>query len=385
MASSPQGKQRLKEDKDSIKDENEQKRFDTTSRQSTIAQFIKSGQVAFGGVDPQPLKEKDEKNGEVQTWMLDRICERLADASELNGNDILALRPLLKLEYCKSGLNDCISTGFSCLLPQLLRLMQSNLTCAVNFSNHVLDAPDNEVPREMKEELLCSVAQILGAVSIEKRDSGTIKRQLATLEDAECGSVPEPQPQAKLTATAFGIFTKRLCSLGLFKPIESMLARLRSEMSHVHIVDLHTIYVPFLQELIGLMLVYGIPLKDVTYSSFFEAVLQQYLERFVGQVANGANDVERENWNQRAFAARAMLESFDHSYFRDILGDRYDRGLLPALLRLFEIAPSTTRSQPHNLCTTTSSTQSGEFKETVKTAKDKIDPALTASNVSLHI
>ncbi|KAF9693182.1 hypothetical protein EKO04_008602 [Ascochyta lentis] len=383
MAPLSQDHQCLREGRDSVKDECEQGLLDDIPERSTIAQFITSGQAAFGGVNTQPLKKQNGKTGEVQKWILDRVCERLADTSELNLDDIQALRPLLKLEYHTGGLGSPSSTGFSCLLPELLRLMKSNITYAVTFSNYVLDAPDDEVPQAIKQELLCSVTHILGAVSVDTRDQETIKRQQAAFEDAENGSLLDPQSQAKLTAAAFGIFTKRLYSTGFFEPIESMLANLRTQMVHARSIELHIIYVPFLQKLIGLMLVYGIPLQTATYSAFFEVVLQQYLERFVGQEVDRRSKAEQEDWNQRAFAARVMLESFDHSYFREILGERYDRCVLPALSRLPDIAPSGTRSPTNDTLTIRASTQAGTPKTTVTASEDNTDHALTASTLSL--
>ncbi|KAF1354263.1 hypothetical protein EJ07DRAFT_158659 [Lizonia empirigonia] len=338
---------RLTEGQIGIKDEYEQKLLNSISSHSTIAQFIKSGQAAFGSVDPALLQKHKEVPGEVHKWMLGHVRERLASASELYYEDIVMLRPLLQLEYSTAGSGNPDSTGFYCLLPELLRLMKSNLTCAVTFTNYVLDASDNEVSKAMKEELLRAVAQVLGAVSIDMRGQDTISRH---------GGLSEPHPQAKLSPAAFGTFIKYFYSIGLYKPIEAMLAHFRTEMVHAHSVDLHTIYVPILQELISLMLIFGIPMTNATYSAFFEVVLQEYFARFVGPKADQTTAMEQTSWNQRAIAARSMLESFDHSHFRDILGQRYDSSVLPAHNRIDSVITKTS----------------------VTTDDNKIDPDLTA-------
>lgn len=291
-------------------------------------------------------------SGEVQSWMLGRVRETLAAASELTHDDVLTLRPLLQLKYSTGNSH---STGLYCLLPELLRLMRSNLTYAVTFTNYVLDAPRTEVSQSMKDELLSAVAQDLSAFSIDMRDQETVSNH---------GDVSGPQPQAKHSAAALGIFIKHFYNAGLYKPIESMLAHLRSEMAHAQSIDLHIIYVPLLQELIGLMLVYGIPITNVTYSAFFEVVLRQYLERFVGLRANQAAAAEQARWKQRGLAARAMLKSFDHSHFRDILGDRYDNVVLPAMMEL-----------PHNEFDSFTTTKS---KASTMTDDNMTDPALAA-------
>lgn len=307
-------------------------RLENIPIQSTIAQFIRSGQAAFGSVGPQ-LLECNDVSGEVQNWMLGRVRERLSGASDLYHDDVLILRPLLQLEY-SAGPGSSNTTGLCYLLPELLRLMKSNLTYTVTFTSHVLEFSNNEVPQSIKEDLLRAVAQVLDAVSLDMRDQRNIECQLAAFGGTKRGEFSGPRPLEKYSAAALGIFTKRFYSVGLYKPVESMLQRFQLEMVHAHSLDLHTIYVPFLQELIGLMLVYGIPMTNVVYSAFFETVLQQYFERFVGLQANQKTSVEQKSWRDRGIAARVALERFDHSYFRDILGDRYDSGVLSAMMNL---------------------------------------------------
>lgn len=302
--------------------------------------------------------------------MLGHVLERLSSASELHHEDIVMLRPLLQLEYSTAGSGNPDSSGFYCLLPELLRLMKSNLTCAVTFTNYVLDASDNEVSKAIKEELLRAVAQVLGAVSIDMRDQDTISRQLAAFNEINHGDLSEPHPQAKLSPAAFGTFIKYFYSVGLYKPIEAMLAHFRTEMIHAHSVDLHTIYVPILQELISLMLIFGIPMTNATYSAFFEVVLQEYFARFVGPKADQMTAMEQTSWNQRATAARSMLESFDHSHFRDILGQRYDSSVLPVMMELPRNAASLQILQANDRV------DSVLTKTSVTTDDDKIDPDL---------
>ncbi|KAF2623232.1 hypothetical protein BU25DRAFT_180156 [Macroventuria anomochaeta] len=368
---------RAKEAKTSIKGEYEQKLLESTPSQSTIAHFNKSGQAAFGNVDAQLLKKHSEAPGKVQKWMLDRVRESLAAASELYHDDVLILRSLLGLKYSAN------TTGFQFLLPELSRLMRSNLTYAVTFTNYVFDAPTSEVPRTTKDDLLRAVAQDLGAVSIDMRDHENIERQLAAFERKKDEDIPGPRPLAKLSAAALGLFTKHFYGLGMYKPIESMIAHLRSEMDHALEQDLHTTYVPFLQELIGLMLMYGIPLANATYSSFFESVLQHYFMRFIGQEPEQKNSAKQKSWTRRAIAAHGTLESFDHSYFCDILGERYAIDVLPALVKL---RGSTAASQAHSRfdsLTTAATTGAKDARTPVSKNDDKIDPAPIASILSL--
>ena len=307
--------------------------------------------------------------------MLDQVYERLAAAPDLYQDDIPILRSLLKLKYSTD------TTGFQFLFPQLSRLMRSNLTCAVTFTNSVFDASTNEVPRTIKDDLLRGIAQILGVVSIDMRDNETIERQVASLGEKKFGDPSELRPLAKLSSAALGIFTKHFYGTGLYDSIESMLAHLRSEMDHALVMDLHTIYVPFLQELIGLMLIYGIPLTNVTYSGFVESVLQSYCKRFIGQEPKESNSLEYESWKQRADAALGTLESFDHSYFRDILGTRYDEDVLPALMK---VQGSTSVTQTHSgfdSLKTAAGTGAKTPRAPVTTDDDKIDPTLTASTL----
>jgi len=261
--------------------------------------------------------------------MLEQVRERLATAAELSHEDLVTLHPLLKLE------NTSNVTGLQFVYPELSRHMKSNLTYAVAFTNSVLAKPANEIPQAIKEDLLRRVAQDMSTVSVDMRDHEAINSQLATLEQKRTAATDatEPQPLAKLSSPELGLFTKQLYGLGLFKPVESMLTRLRSEMNHVLILDLHRIYIPFLQELIGLMLMYGIPMRDVAYSNFFEGVLQNYFQRFVDQDVKDES-IGHRSWRLRADAARTALESFDHTYFRNILGDRYKIVVLPGLTRL---------------------------------------------------
>lgn len=304
--------------------------------------------------------------------MLGRVRERLAVASDLYQDDILILRSLLKLEYSAN------TTSYDCLQPELSRLLKSDLTNIVTFMKSVSDAPENEVPRNIKDVVLRNVAQDLSEVCIDMRKDETIERQLAAFEKKRDESFAEPCPLEKISAAELGLFTKQFYGSGLYKPIESMLARLRSEIDHAPVMDLHTIYVPFLQELIGLMLMYGIPLTNATYSSFFESVLQNYFQRFVGQEPEQDKPAEHNLWASRALAARGTLESFDHSYFRDILGGRYPIVVLPALVKL---QSSKSVSQAHgrfDSLTTAVASGARNSATPVITNEDSIDPALTS-------
>lgn len=309
--------------------------------------------------------------------MLDRVRERLATASDLYHDDVLILRPLLELEYPNN------STGLHTLLPELLRLMRSNLTYVVIFTNHVLDAPPNEVSRTLKDDLLRAVAQDLGEVSIDMREYGAIERQLALFEEKKQDEPHQIRPLAKLSAPALGLFTKHFYNLGLYKPIEILLTHLQIEIAHGHSIEIHTLYVPYLQELIGLMLMYGVPMTNVTYRSFFESVLRSYFELFVGQEPAQKHREEHEIWTKRAHATRCSLESFDHSYFRDILGDRYDNDVLPALMRLPGPAPGSHAHSRFDSIITLSTTGNKASRALNTTEDHKIDPALTASTIPL--
>ncbi|KAJ8119051.1 hypothetical protein OPT61_g90 [Boeremia exigua] len=305
-----------------IKTENEEK------SQSSVAQFLKSGQVAFGSVDTRVLGENDSTPGEVQDWMLDQVRERLASASDLHHEDVFTLPSLLPLEC---GQN---KTGFQCIYPELSRLMKSNLTYAVAFTNQVLEASIEEVPRIMKDDLLRNIAQDMSTVCIDMRDSEAVDRQLETLGQKRDETLTESRPLAKHSPAALGLFTKNLYGLGLFHQVESMLSRLRSEMDHALILDLQTIFVPFLQELIGLMLVFGVPMTNRAYGLFFESVLQNYFERFVGQESKGSHGIENRSWNLRAQTALSTMEKFDHYYFQEIMGDQYAVVVMPVLAKL---------------------------------------------------
>lgn len=265
--------------------------------------------------------------------MLDQVRERLVAASDLYQDDILILRSLLKLEYSGD------TTGYQLLQTELSRLMRSNLTYAVTFTKAVCDASINEVPQCIRDQVIRDVAQGLGNIRIDMRSCDIVESQPAIFEKSKNGNFAERCPVAKHSAVELGEFTKLLYGSGLYKPVESMLADLRSEMDHALPMDLHVVYIPFLQELIGLMLMYGIPLTSVVYSAFFESVLQNYLQRFVGQKPKQGNSAEHNSWTPRAAAACHRLESFDHSYFRDILGDRYTIAILPALLKLQDFNP----------------------------------------------
>lgn len=302
--------------------------------QTTIAQFIKSGQLAFGSVDAQSLASYNDKPGQVQKWMLDEIRGKLAAASHLYQDDILILRPLLKLKYPAVDATTIYATGYDCLLPEILRLLKSNLTYAVTFTNYVLAGSDTEVPRAFKEDLLHAVAQILGEVSMDTRERETIESQTVAHEKTKHEDVPQPQLLTKLSPDALGAFVKHFYGLGLYKPIETMLTNLQSATSQAHSIDIHLIYLPFLQKLISLMLIYGVPYTNAKYSSFFANILQQYFVRFVGQEPAQHNSTEHEAWKGRALAACSTLDSFDHSYFQEILGDQYERIVLSAMMKL---------------------------------------------------
>ncbi|KAF3048356.1 hypothetical protein E8E12_011722 [Didymella heteroderae] len=307
----------MKKAEASVKIEDAQIRLDSIPRSSTIAQFIKSGQAAFGSIDPQILQGCNETSGGMQKWMLDRVHEQLAAASDLYHDDILILRSLLKLEYSAD------TTGYQHLRSELSRLMISNLTYAAAFTKSVSDASLNEVPRRFKDEVLRDVARDLGDICIDMRNYETIEGQVAVHLRNKDGESPKPCPLEKLSAAQLGDFTKQFYGSGLYKPVESMLANLRSAMDQALTMDLHTLYVPFLQELIGLMLMYGIPLTNAIYSAFFESVLLNYLQRFVGQEPAQRSSAEHDLWAPRAAAARGRLEAFDHSYFREILGEHF--------------------------------------------------------------
>jgi hypothetical protein len=358
-------------------------RLDSIPNNSTVAQFIKSGQAAFGSVDPQIFQDCNKTSGEVQKWMLDQVREKLATASDLYHDDILILRSLLKLEYSAD------TTGYQYLQSELSRLMISNLTYAAAFTKSVCDASLNEVPRRFKDEVLRDVAHGLGDVCIDMRKYETIEGQLAIHERNKNGDLPAPCPLDKLSAAQLGEFTKQFYGSGYYKPVEFMLAKLRSAMDHALIMDLHTLYVPFLQELIGLMLMYGIPLTNTIYSAFFESVLLNYLQRFVGQEPIQRNSAEHSSWMPRAAAARGRLEAFDHSYFQDMLGDRYGAAILPALMKLQDPTAISQQAHSHFDSLTTSATaatagtRAGNTKGLITTNDDKIDPTSTASALPL--
>lgn len=304
------------------------RRLDSIQNQLTKVQNTRSGQATLNNIGSSPLHKYDEAPGKIPECIFNQIHEKLADAADLYPDDLLTLRPLLKQE------NPPSSTFFHFLLPELMRLMRSNIAYAVAFTNYMLAAPISEVPQTTRDNLLHAVARELGAVSIDLREQETVQRQYVALERQQHVDTSELRALVEVSGAALGLFTKHFYNSGLFKQIESMLANLRSEMVHVHSIDLHTTYLPFLQELIGLMLMYGIPLTNTTYSSFFTSVLQEYFDRFIGLEPKQSNSTEHQVWTQRALTARATLMSFDHTYFREILGDRYDRDVLPALNQL---------------------------------------------------
>lgn len=346
-------------------------RLDNIPAQSTIAEFVRSGQLAFGSLDTRPSETHSQASGEVRTWMLEQVRERLAAASELHHDDVITLRPLLKLEYTSDV------TGLQCLYPELSRHMRSNLSYAVAFTNCVLESSASEVPQTIKDGLLRDVAQDMSTVSIDMREHEAVSGQLAAFEhrkDAADGV--ESQPLAKLSSAALGLFTKHLYGSGLFGPVETMLTHLRSEMNHALILDLHRIYIPFLQDLIGLMLVYGIPMKEAVYSGFFEGVLHNYLQRFVGQETKDVESLEHRSWTLRADSARGLLESFDHAYFEAILGDRYKVVVLPVLNRLKSIPQHHSRLAAG---TTSHSTTAKGHSTPITTSDETNDSVLTST------
>lgn len=308
--------------------------------------------------------------------MLDQVRKRLVAASHLYPDDILILQSLLKLEYSAD------TTGYQYLQSEISRLMRSNLTYAVVFTKSVCDAPVHQVPRNLKDEVLRDVARDLGVVCIDMRDHDNTDGQLGIHRENKDKDPLEPNPLEKLSAVQLGYFTKQLYGSGLYKPVESMLANLRLAMNHALIMDLHTLYIPFLQELIGLMLMYGIPLTNVVYSAFFENVLLNYLQRFVGEEPTRKDSNEHSLWTKRAAAACGRLETFDHSYFREIVGERYGVAILPALIKLQGSA--LVSQQAHcrfdSFVTSVSSGfETGSTKTLITISDDKIDPTLTSS------
>ena len=289
-----------------------------------MSQFVESRQAAFEVNAPE----------DTPKWVLEQVRGILRAASDLYQGDFLILRSLLKLESSPD------MTGFQYLSAEIARLIKSNLTYAVTFINCVVDAPNNEVPRATKDDVLRDIGQHLGEVSIDMRTHEAIEQQLAALDDKKKKDGTECRPVAKLSPAAFGRFTKHFYGIGLFHPIELMLACLQLEMKHALVLDLHSLYIPFLQELVGLMLMYGIPMTNDTYSAFFECVLRNYLDRFVGAESEEKSSAAHDTWTQRANAARIMLETFDHSYFQDILGARYESNILPAFNKLPLISPN---------------------------------------------
>lgn len=264
--------------------------------------------------------------------------------------------------------------------------MVSNLTYAASFTSSVCDASLNEVPQEIKDELLRDVASGLGNICIDMRKYETIKGQSAIKERDKNGASSEPCPLDKLSAAQLGDFTKRFYGLGHYKSVETMLANLRSAMDHAPVIDLHTLYIPFLQELIGLMLMYGIPMGNAIYSAFFESVLVNYLQRFVGQEPVQGNSAEHISWISRAAAARGRLETFDHSYFQDILGKKYTVVVSPALLKLR--GSTEVSQQAHSrfdllVTSATAEAGSGSTRGLLMTDDDSIDPKPAASKLSL--
>ncbi|KAH6629381.1 hypothetical protein C7974DRAFT_185455 [Boeremia exigua] len=291
---------------------------------STIAEFLKDGQDAFGRVDPQLLEKCGQTSGKMKDWMLEQLRERLAARSELYYDELLILRPLLNVEY---GPN---TKGLHCLYPELSRLMRSNLTYAVVCTDFFLEAPGDEIPQAMKDTWLRDVAQDMSTVLIDMGENDTLDCRRANFEQKDAGH----QPLAKLSPAALGLFTKRFYGLGLHQQTESMLLQLRLQMDHALAMDLHRIYVPYLQDLISLMLMYGIPMTNTTYGLFFERVLHNYFKRFLGQDIRDQGSIEHRSWTLRANEVRIRMESFDHTYFREILGHRYDIVILPVVMKL---------------------------------------------------
>ncbi|OSS52689.1 hypothetical protein B5807_02713 [Epicoccum nigrum] len=314
--------------------------------QSTLSQFVESSQAAFGSSMPRALSQGMNASEGTPKWVLEQVRGILEAASDLYQGDLLILRSLLKLEFSPD------MTGFQYLSSEIVRLIRSNLTYAVAFINCVVDAPNNEVSRATKDDVLRDIAQHLGEVSIDMRTHETVEQQLAALNDKMDKEGTQCRPMAKLSPAAFGRFTKHFYGIGLFHPIELMLACLQLEMKRALVLDLHSLYIPFLQELVGLMLMYGIPMTNETYSAFFESVLCNYLDRFVGIESEEKSNAEHDTWAQRANAARIMLETFDHSYFQDILGLRYESNILPAFNKLPLVSPS--RGQFYSLQTPSS-------------------------------
>ncbi|KAF2996850.1 hypothetical protein E8E13_003912 [Curvularia kusanoi] len=274
------------------------------------------------------MNTNEEAPNDTHKRMLEQVREILNAASDLYQGDLLLLISLFKLEFSPE------TTGFHYLSAAIARLIKPNLTYMVAFINCVVDAPVQEVSQTTKDDVLRDVGLYLGEVSIDMRTHEAVERQLAAIDEMQDKDGFVARPMAKLSPGAFGLFTKRFYGIGQFLPVESMLACLQLEMKHALVMDLHSIYVPFLQHLVGLMLMYGIPMQNDTYSAFFDCVLCNYLERFVGIDSEDENSAEHNAWSHRANAARIMLGSFEHSYFEDILGARYESTIKPAYMKL---------------------------------------------------
>ncbi len=277
--------------------------------------------------------------------MLDRIHAKLASTSELFHDDVAALRPLLGLSYGVSGIAGAERTALQRLLPEFMRILKLNLSYTIAFTNYMLDTAASEVPQTTREDLVRAVAQILGTISIDMRNQDTINGQVIAYERTKHTTMPERQPIQKPSAAAFGIFIKHFYGQGLYTSVGLMISNLHSEVGRALGTTLHTIWLPFLQELISLMLIYGIPFTDAIYSQFFECVLQEYFKNFVGQEPTLQNSAEHKSWQQRADAACYSLDSFDHSYFQEILGKKYESVVLSGMTKLPRFSSRPARDQ----------------------------------------
>ncbi|KAF2994673.1 hypothetical protein E8E13_001490 [Curvularia kusanoi] len=259
----------------------------------------------------------------IQREMLDGVGCRLDAASALSRQDISCIWTLLQAPYLE------YHTSFDILSDSLLRLLGSNLSILLNFTNLILELHNNnERSAAIQDDLLNSVAEILVKVPINTGD----------VCDQRHEPTDESESDLHVSWEALSQFTKHHYILGRFDAIHGMLDNLRTQMSYAHGSDLHAVYVPFLHRLISLMLMWGVPFAEETYSLFFKSVLQAYFGHFIGPVPSDISEVGIGEWTQRAEIAWTTLSAFEDSYLPEILGSWYDRDVAPRMTVLKNVS-----------------------------------------------
>lgn len=255
-----------------------------------------------------------------QKRILNEVCKRLKNARTLSYDDMLYLRTLLAAPYSNT------ESSFDILRHDLLRLLGLKLDLLVTFTNLVLDCPKADKLLEQTEtNLLDALAGKLGKASVSTDNP-------ASGAPLELSAEPRSEPQ--VSAAALSQFTKHFYVVGRYDAISDMLKNLIVKMSSVRVTDLPTIYIPFLQHLVALMLTWGVPFTEKVYELFFQSVLYEYFTRYVGAAPVDTDCEEFRAWKRQGEVAWTALKILDHDYLPELLGPWYTTNVEPRMTAL---------------------------------------------------